>query len=182
MFCIRVLLAIKLYGIPRGKIAMFIPESQTNVQSNVKWVTHIDRQRGWLYHYHWQQQHYSRGKIIQASWLLHCLSNRTHRKHWSLQISLNLYQHTHIIIWFDNLSSFQAISTLSTRSRTSGDCYDTLNALGSTNTLEIWWIAAHIGLWGNDKVDELAKIVTTTESTLRCPIPQFFWSTTKSPD
>ena len=52
-------------------------------------------QRGWLNHHHWQQKHYPKGKIIQASWLLHCLSNRTHRHHSSLQISLNLYQNTH---------------------------------------------------------------------------------------
>ena len=46
--------------------------------------------------------------------------------------------------------------------------------IGSTNTLKIQWIAAHIGLWGNEKADELAKIGTTSESTLRCPVPQSF--------
>jgi len=88
---------------------------------------------------------------------------------------LSTYTNTHIIIiWFDNISSTQAISPLSTRSRTSGDCYDTLNALGYTNTLEILWIAAHIGLWGNEKADELAKTGTTNESTLKCPILQSY--------
>ena len=85
---------------------------------------------------------------------------------------LSTYTHTNIIIWSDSLSSIQAISSLSTRSRTARDCYDSLNALGSTNTLEIRWIAAHIGLWGNEKADELAKLGTTSESTLNCPIPQ----------
>ena len=85
---------------------------------------------------------------------------------------LSTYTNTHIIIWSDSLSSIQAISSLSTRSRTTRDCYDTLNTLGSTNTLEIRWIAAHIGLWGNEKADELAKNGTTSESTLNCPIPQ----------
>ena len=79
---------------------------------------------------------------------------------------LSTYTNTHIIIWSDSFSSIQAISLLSTRSRTTRDCYDTLNALGSTNTLEIRWIAAHIGLWGNEKADELAKIGTTSESTI----------------
>ena len=51
---------------------------------------------------------------------------------------LSTYTNTHIIIiWSDSLSSIQAISSLSTRSRTARDCYDTLNVLGSTNTLEI---------------------------------------------
>ena len=87
---------------------------------------------------------------------------------------LSTYTNTHIIIWSDSLSSIQAISSLSTRSRTTRDCYDTLNTLGSTNTLEIRWIAAHIGLWGNEKADELAKNGTTSESTLNCPIPQSY--------
>ena len=87
---------------------------------------------------------------------------------------LSTYTNTHIIIWSDSLSSIQAISSHSTRSRTTRDCYDTLNTLGSTNTLEIRWIAAHIGLWGNEKADELAKNGTTSESTLNCPIPQSY--------
>ena len=87
---------------------------------------------------------------------------------------LSTYTNTHIIIWSDSLSSIQAISSLSTRSRTTRDCYDTLNTLGSTNTLEILWIAAHIGLWGNEKAGELAKNGTTSESTLNCPIPQSY--------
>ena len=87
---------------------------------------------------------------------------------------LSTYTNTHIIIWSDSLSSIQAISSHSTRSRTTRDCYDTLNTLGSTNTLEIRWIAAHTGLWGNEKADELAKNGTTSESTLNCPIPQSY--------
>ena len=87
---------------------------------------------------------------------------------------LSTYTNTHIIIWSDSISSIQAISSLSTKSRTTRDCYDTLNALGSTNTLEIRWIAAHIGLWGSEKADELAKIGTTSESVLKCPIPQSY--------
>ena len=43
---------------------------------------------------------------------------------------LSTYTNTHIIIWSDSLSSNQTISSLSsTRSRTTRDCYDTLNAL-----------------------------------------------------
>ena len=35
---------------------------------------------------------------------------------------LSTYTHTHIIIWSESLSSIQAISSLSTRSRTARDC------------------------------------------------------------
>ena len=87
---------------------------------------------------------------------------------------LSTYTNTHIIIWSDSLSSIQAISSLSTRSRTTRDCYDSFNALESTITLEIRWIAAHIGLWGNEKADELAKLGKISESTLKCPIPQSY--------
>ena len=45
---------------------------------------------------------------------------------------LSTYTNKHIIIWSDSLSSIQAISLLSTRSRTTKDFYDTLNARGST--------------------------------------------------
>ena len=65
---------------------------------------------------------------------------------------LSTNTNTHIIIWSDSLSSIQAIFIA--RSRTTRDCYDTLNALGSTNTLEIRWIAAHIGLWGIEKAGQ----------------------------
>ena len=41
---------------------------------------------------------------------------------------LSTYTNTHIIIWSDSLSSIQAISSLSTRSRTTRNCYDSLNA------------------------------------------------------
>ena len=73
---------------------------------------------------------------------------------------VSTYTNTHINIWSNSLSSIQAISSLSARSRTTKDCYESLNALGSTNTLEIRSRskATHIGLWGNEKADELAKL------------------------
>ena len=50
---------------------------------------------------------------------------------------LSTYTNTHIIILSDSLFSKRAISSISTRSRTTRDCDDTLNALGSTNTQQI---------------------------------------------
>lgn len=78
----------------------------------------------------------------------------------------------HIIIWTDSLSSIQAITTLNIRSRTVIECLNALNHLGTTNTLELRWIAAHTGIWGNEKADELAKLGTTTSPPLTRPIPQ----------
>ena len=80
----------------------------------------------------------------------------------------------HIVIWTDSLSSIQAVSALSIRSRTTKDCYDALNALATSNQVELRWIAAHAGLWGNEKADELAKLGTTSDSILECPIPQSY--------
>ena len=78
----------------------------------------------------------------------------------------------HIIIWTDSLSSIQAITTLNIKSRTVGECLIALNHLRTTNTLELRWIAAHTGIWGNEKADELAKLGTTTSPPLTRPIPQ----------
>ena len=84
-----------------------------------------------------------------------------------------LYDHSnkHIIIWTDNLSSIQAVTALNIKSRTIRDCYDALNKLGNSNTVELRWIAAHADLWGNEQADELAKLGTTSNSILKCPIP-----------
>jgi ribonuclease HI len=55
-----------------------------------------------------------------------------------------------IIIWTDSLSSIEAVTTLSIRSRTTRSCYEALNTLRTNNKLELRWIAAHTGLWGNE--------------------------------
>ena len=80
----------------------------------------------------------------------------------------------HIIIWTDSESSIQAVSATTIRSRTVRDCHDALNNLGTANTVELRWVAAHKGIWGNERADELAKLGTTAESILRCPIPQSY--------
>ncbi|KAL5251355.1 hypothetical protein ACHWQZ_G016900 [Mnemiopsis leidyi] len=43
---------------------------------------------------------------------------------------------------------------------------------GANNNLELRWIAAHTGLWGNEKADELAKLGTTSNLILKRPVPQ----------
>jgi hypothetical protein len=39
----------------------------------------------------------------------------------------------YIIIWTDSLSSMEAVTTLSIRSRTIRNCYEALNTLGTNN-------------------------------------------------
>ena len=40
------------------------------------------------------------------------------------------------------------------------------------NTVHIKWIAAHVGHWGNERADELAKTGTTCTSLVKGYIPQ----------
>ena len=84
------------------------------------------------------------------------------------------FTNKNIIIWTDSESSILAVSALNIRSRTTRDCTDALNSLGNSNSVELRWIAAHTGLWGNEKADELAKLGTTGDSPLRCFKPQSY--------
>ena len=84
------------------------------------------------------------------------------------------FTNKNIIIWTDSESSILAVCALNIRSRTTRDCTDALNSLGNSNSVELRWIAAHTGLWGNEKADELAKLGTTGDSPLRCFKPQSY--------
>ncbi|KAL5253510.1 hypothetical protein ACHWQZ_G013341 [Mnemiopsis leidyi] len=95
------------------------------------------------------------------------LNNQLLRKHTTTLRHTN----KHIIIWTDSLSSIQALTTLNNNSRTVTNCLYSLNHLGANNNLELRWIAAHTGLWGNEKADELARLGTTSNLTLKRPVP-----------
>lgn len=62
---------------------------------------------------------------------------------------------------------------LKIKSRTIRDCYTAINKHGESNgnTVELRWIKAHADLWGNEQVDRLAKLGTTSHSIKLCPIP-----------
>ena len=87
---------------------------------------------------------------------------------------LNSVNNKHIIIWTDSLSSIKTLTSHLIRSKTAKDCFESINQIATNNDVEIRWIAAHSGLWGNEKADELAKIGTTNEATLVCPVPQSY--------
>ena len=78
----------------------------------------------------------------------------------------------HIIIWTDSLSSLMAIRSNTIRSKTVAECLNAIRNIATANTVELRWIAAHTGLWGNERADELAKLGTTHDDILLCPFPQ----------
>ena len=90
---------------------------------------------------------------------------------------LNNERNKHIIIWTDSLSSIQALTTCTIRSKTTLDCLKAISCTATHNTLEVRWIAAHKGLWGNEKADELAKLGTSSEDVRSIPIPQSYIKT-----
>ena len=77
-----------------------------------------------------------------------------------------------IIIWTDSLSSIQALASITSRSTTVNDCYNAVQNIATQNNVTIKWVAAHTGIWGNEKADSLAKAGTTSTSLIKCPIPQ----------
>ncbi|KAL5251675.1 hypothetical protein ACHWQZ_G014720 [Mnemiopsis leidyi] len=85
---------------------------------------------------------------------------------------LTNYTDKHIIIWTDSLSSINSLTTLITKNNRVKYCLDILNQIGAHNQVELRWIAAHSGLWGNERADELAKHGTTSTTTIARPIPQ----------
>ena len=70
-------------------------------------------------------------RSISMIWYVIVIEKCQNLKLVFLKLVFLTYTNTCIIIWSDSLSSIQAISSLSTRSRTNRDCYDTHNALGS---------------------------------------------------
>ena len=88
--------------------------------------------------------------------------------------NLTTEENKHIIIWTDSLSAIQALTTYTMRSRTVIDCYTAISRIANNNKVELRWIAAHKGLWGNEKADELAKLGTTSEDIRSTPIPQSY--------
>jgi hypothetical protein len=72
------------------------------------------------------------------------------------------------------LSAIQALTTCTIRSRTVIDCYTAISRIANNNKVELRWIAAHKGIWGNEKADEQAKLGTISEVIRSTPIPQSF--------
>ena len=80
--------------------------------------------------------------------------------------------YSHYLRLQTSLSSKHSLTTRILKNRTVNKFLDIFNQIGARNNLELRWIAAHSGLWGNEKADELAKHGTTSTTTIARPIPQ----------
>ena len=81
-------------------------------------------------------------------------------------ITFNNYR---ITFWSDSLSALQALSNKIHKNKSITDCHKELTKLADENTVQLKWIKANTGHWGNEKADELAK-AGTVSSNLVCSL------------
>jgi len=70
---------------------------------------------------------------------------------------LSSYSNQTITFWSDSRSALQALSNRLHKRKSIADCHKALTDLSSNNKVQLKWIKAHTGLWGNEKADQLAK-------------------------
>ena len=79
------------------------------------------------------------------------------------------FNNQQITFWSDSLSALQALSNKIHNNKSINDCHKALTKLADENTVQLKWIKAHTGHWGNEKADELAK-AGTVSSNLVCSL------------
>ena len=79
-----------------------------------------------------------------------------------------------IIFQSDSKSAVQTLTNKHINSKTALQCHKALNALGKHNTVEVRWIQAHSGHWGNEEADKLAKAGTDSDTKAKGFIPQSY--------
>ena len=82
------------------------------------------------------------------------------------------FNNQQITFWSDSLSALQALSIKIHKNKSITDCHKGLNKLEDENIVQgvqLKWIKAHTGHWGNEKADELAK-AGTVSSNLVCSL------------
>ena len=84
------------------------------------------------------------------------------------------YRDKTITFWSDSLSALQALSNKLIKSSTVRSCHEVLTELATHNDVSLNWIAAHLGFWGNERADGLAKSGTTCDNTLNCYMPHTY--------
>ena len=57
-------------------------------------------------------------------------------------------------------------------SKTAIECHTALQKLANHNVVRLWWVKGHMGIWGNEEADKLAKKGTTCEITDEGYLPQ----------
>ena len=65
-----------------------------------------------------------------------------------------------------------AIRSNNIRSKTVTECLNAIRNIATVKKVEPRWIAAHTGLWGNERAEQLSKLGTTNDNILLCPFPQ----------
>ena len=87
-----------------------------------------------------------------------------------------LKDYTDRVITFlsDSLSSLQSLNNKTMNSKSVIHCHSALNSLGIHNTVKVMWIEAHVGHWGNEKADILAKDGTLGGSLVKGYLPQSY--------
>ena len=76
-----------------------------------------------------------------------------------------------ITIWTDSLSALQALEGRIYRSHSVKNCHNILDRLATNNQVELKWIAAHVGHWGNEQADIKAKEGTGCDNLLNSLVP-----------
>ena len=74
------------------------------------------------------------------------------------------FNNQQITFWSDSLSALQALSNKIHNNKSINDCHKALTKLADENTVQLKWIKAHTGHWGNEKADELAKAGTVSSA------------------
>ena len=84
------------------------------------------------------------------------------------------YADQEIIILTDSLTSLQALNNKTMNSKTVIQCHNALNSLATCNTVKVMWVASHVGHWGNERADTLAKDGTDCDNLVKGYLPQAF--------
>ena len=72
------------------------------------------------------------------------------------------FNNQQITFWSDSLSALQALSNKIHNNKSINACHKALTKLADENTVQLKWIKAHPGHWGNKKADMLAKAGTVS--------------------
>ena len=77
------------------------------------------------------------------------------------------FNNQQITFWSDSLSALQALSNKIHNNKSINDCHKALTKLADENTVNLKWIKAHTGHWGNEKADELANAGTVSSNHIK---------------
>jgi ribonuclease HI len=83
--------------------------------------------------------------------------------HLAMNLNQNDTDHfERVNIYVDSLSSLQKLQSSRSVTELELECFEALNELASSREVNLDWIPAHMGFFGNEKADELAKTAART--------------------